>query len=316
MIKTLNKLARAAAVATAAIVPVTASAAALGMADLAILNLFLVDATTRQPITTGITINGTSNTGNASSDYNGVQGSGVGNGNISGSGDVDVKYRLAGASAGTIAGAYAPGGLENNTTTHISTPFANYGLGDMFISGTAIGAGGTQGLTRANTSATGPTNGGGANSTIQNSADVTVTFQATQTRDVFFHLDFNIFVKTLVTLLAGESAAATASTGWGMNIANNTTSNQNFFTWNPTELARNFSTFNALTGSQREYSLIGGIDSPTGVLTAGHNYSLTISQNSNASVRDSRNTVPEPGSMALLGLGLIGLVAIRRRAVK
>lgn len=311
MKSSIKKLVLATAVAAAFIAPVAANASALGMADLAILNLFLVDAANNQPIITGIVINGTQNTGNATSDYNGVPGTGASAGNITSAGNVDVKFRLAGASAGSIAGAYG-GTLENNTSTHISTAIANYGLGDMFISGTAIGVGGTQGLTRANVAAVGPTNTGGANSTIQNSADVTANFTATATRNVFFHLDFDIFVKTAVSLMAGETAAATASTGWGLNIADNTTGNQNFFAWNPTELARNFSTFNALPGSQRTYALIGGIDSPTGVLTAGHNYSLTISQNSNASVRD----LPEPGSIALLGLGLMGLAAMRRRAVK
>jgi hypothetical protein len=311
MNKTISKLALATAVATAAIAPVAANAAALGMADLAILNLFLVDTATGAPITTGIVINGTQNTGNATSDYNGVPGTGSTPGNITSAGNVDVGYRLAGASAASIAGAYG-GVLENNTTTHITTAIANYGLGDMFINGNAIGAGGTQGLTRANAAAIGPTNSGGGNSTIQNSASVTANFTATATKTVFFHLDYNIFVKTAVSLLGNETAAATASTGWGLNIANNTTGNQNFFSWNPSELARNFSTFDASPGSQRLYQQIGGIDSLTGILTAGHNYSLTISQNSNASVRD----LPEPGSIALLGLGLMGLAAIRRRAVK
>lgn len=311
MKKTLTKLALATVVASAVVAPLSANATAIGMADLAIKNLFLIDTVTGLPITTGITINNTQNTGNASSDYNGVVGVGAGAGNITAVGNVDVKFRLAGATAGAISGAYG-GNLENNSLTHISTAIANYGLGDMFISGTAIGVGGTQGLTRANTAAISATNTGGANSTIQNSADVTVNFTATATRTALFRMDYNIFVKTFVSLIAGESAAATASTGWGMNIADNTTGNQNFFTWNPTEIARNFSTFNAAAGSQRLYQQVGTIDSPTGILTDGHNYSLTISQNSNASVRD----IPEPGSIALLGLGLVGLAAMRRRTVK
>lgn len=58
---------------------------------------------------------------------------------------------------------------------------------------------------------------------------------------------------------------------------------------------------------------IGSYDSAIQTLTAGTLYSFAINQSSNASISDSLNRVPDSAFLALVGLGLVGLAAARRR---
>lgn len=309
--KTKQILSAVALAASAVFVP--AQAGVLGMGDLAITSLLLVDTATSAPITTGLSVTSDSRTGSAASDYNGVVGTGVGPGSITlgGGATVDVKYRCAGPDCGSISGLYG-GTIENNTTSHITPPASkNYALGDMLIAGSALGVSGAQGLTRANASAVGPDNVGGSSATIQNNARVTTTFTAGASFNAAFSMGVNAFVQAWVDAAtpAGSTTFASGGIGFNLTVFEQLAGGGQalVLSWIPSQI--NQGLFATLSSESADYSFAGTLTSPTALIESGKTYTLNINQTSLSTVSE----IPEPASLALVGAALLGLAGAARR---
>jgi hypothetical protein len=308
--RTKHLLSAVALAATTVFAP--AHAGVLGMGDLAITSLLLMNVDAGTPVVSGLTVTSDSRTGTAASDYNGVVGTGAGAGSITlgGGATVDVKYRCAGPDCGSISGLYG-GTVENNTSAHL-TPAAtkNYALGDMVIAGSALGISGAQGLTRANASATGPSNLGGSSAAIQNNARVVTTFTAGTSFNASFAMGVDAYVSAFVDAAStGASTFASGGIGFNLTVFEQLSGGGQalVLSWIPSEI--NTGLFATTASESATYSFGGNLMSPTALISAGKTYTLVINQTSLSTVSE----LPEPASLALVGVALLGMAGAARR---
>lgn len=301
----MKRLFVSSAVAAMAVASMSANADVLAMSDLTINSFFVVDRS-GAPVTTGITIQSETRRASDTVTYNGVTDFATASSTTLG---VTVDPRSSCAGPACLAVGAPPIGIgylpANDSTTHVKTVTSNYAFGDAFLAGSALsGDAGANAITRADTQSNELNVLADANASVQNGVTTLTTFAVGTTQDLAFALTYNAFVKAFVD--TGLLQQATAGNTWALTLSSLSDILFQTFTFNPAELNVGFTS--NTPGNNQEFEQSGFLTSNFFTVRAGNSYSLRIQQDSQ-SIISQQQSIPEPGTLLLTALALIGLGA-------
>ncbi len=220
----------------------------------------------------------------------------------------------------SVVGTYGAGAYTNAVTP----PATNAALGASNLTGSPI-AGLVPGnaLATAQTASLSQITGNGyANSSANLILDTQFTFTLANDLTQGITVDFDTIVH-LLAYLDSANGSAHGGTSWNINLS--VLNGPTVFNWSPdgtaggitggTEIADSCN-MNAsrtvLQAGQTGYDCTGREAATSVALTAGTQYQLSISHNTLSDV----TVVPEPDTIAVMGLGLLGLGLVSRRKSK
>lgn len=222
------------------------------------------------------------------------------------------------------------GGAANGTyTPGTTTPTGNYTVSDTQLSGAILNFGSTSPATGDvyNESSLFSDKTGSGQANIRNSSTLTFTSETSQT--VAFLFDLTTKLQAWLGADNGAGSSAQGSGTFSMSLSEIGAPpltaplmfydlSYQFSALNPAEnvalttCTQSISSFAVAASGSVGCGSTANYDLQTN-LVAGKQYKLDIQQRTDA---DTALNVPEPESLALLGIGLLGLVASRKKQIK
>jgi len=204
-------------------------------------------------------------------------------------------------------------------------PTGNYVVSDNLLQGAAINFPGGPPTDGADASTRGDVSlldedAGSAQTNLGLNTTFNFALNGNQSRQIRFIFDYNTYLGAFVSNDLDTDSDASASSNWTVTVREAGNNAPPLFTWSPTDLNSTVSTTGpgdeSFTASGTAFSSADPGQPGLLTLNPGVNYSITIRHTSLADASVGPAAVPEPTSIALLGGGLVGLAAMRRRAKK